>query len=169
MNVSSLIPFSPANSPLVIPLPRLTSSPSRCSTRLHTDLEAQTLIICTWSSTTMEISNLPTICWSIPQNTSTQKNSTRRTMSLSSIRISSMENRWISRALTTVCSYTTAQYGRVPLDTDIVAAMKELIFQPTVEDPPILAEAEHTWHIENWRSLPRREHGPIFEAGGFPW
>jgi ubiquitin carboxyl-terminal hydrolase 7 len=40
---------------------------------------------------------------------------------------------------------------------------------PLPEQPPVIAEAMHTWHIENWQSLPRREHGPVFEAGGFPW
>lgn len=47
--------------------------------------------------------------------------------------------------------------------------IKEIVLPPLAEQPPITAEAVHTWHIENWRSLPRREHGPIFEAGGFPW
>jgi ubiquitin carboxyl-terminal hydrolase 7 len=57
----------------------------------------------------------------------------------------------------------------VALTSTVVAAMKEIIFQPTIENPPILAEAEHTWHIQNWRDLGRREHGPVFEAGGQPW
>lgn len=54
-------------------------------------------------------------------------------------------------------------------DALVDEAMKEIVLPPLHEQPPILADAVHTWHIENWRSLPRREHGPIFEAGGFPW
>lgn len=52
---------------------------------------------------------------------------------------------------------------------DNFEAMKELVLPPLEQEPPILEDQVHTWHIENWRSLPRKEHGPIFEAGGFPW
>lgn len=48
-------------------------------------------------------------------------------------------------------------------------AMKELVLPPLVEEPPILADAVHTWHIEGWRSLAKKEHGPIFHSGGYPW
>jgi ubiquitin carboxyl-terminal hydrolase 7 len=48
-------------------------------------------------------------------------------------------------------------------------AMKELVLPPLVEEPPIIADAVHTWHIEGWRSLAKKEHGPVFEAGGHPW
>jgi len=27
----------------------------------------------------------------------------------------------------------------------------------------------NTWDIENWRTLPKRTHGPAFNAGGHPW
>lgn len=47
--------------------------------------------------------------------------------------------------------------------------LKEIVLPPLAEQPEIIAEAEHTWHIEKWRTLTRREHGPVFEAGGFPW
>lgn len=30
-------------------------------------------------------------------------------------------------------------------------------------------EAISTWRIENWRSMKRKEHGPVFECGGIPW
>lgn len=30
-------------------------------------------------------------------------------------------------------------------------------------------EIIHTWHIEKWRNLSRREHGPVFHCGGSPW
>lgn len=48
-------------------------------------------------------------------------------------------------------------------------AMKSVVLPRLVEDPEILADAVHTWHIENWTELPRKEHGPVFEAGGNPW
>jgi hypothetical protein len=51
----------------------------------------------------------------------------------------------------------------------LVEAMKELIFLPLAEEPEILADAVHTWTIEDWRTLSKKEHGPIFEAGGSPW
>ncbi|KAI9834557.1 MAG: hypothetical protein M1819_002933 [Sarea resinae] len=31
------------------------------------------------------------------------------------------------------------------------------------------ADAVFTWKIENWRGLGRREHGPVFQCGNFPW
>lgn len=30
-------------------------------------------------------------------------------------------------------------------------------------------EAYHTWHIQDWRKLKKKEHGPVFQCGGFPW
>lgn len=48
-------------------------------------------------------------------------------------------------------------------------AMKELVLPPLVEEPPIIADAVYTWHIEGWRRLSKKEHGPVFEAGGHPW
>ena len=50
-----------------------------------------------------------------------------------------------------------------------VEAMKEIAFPPTIEQPRTLSDTVHTWEIKNWRSLSRREHGPVFDAGGFPW
>lgn len=43
--------------------------------------------------------------------------------------------------------------------------------QVLVDIPDTEPEAEtyHTWHIEKWRTLSRREHGPVFECGGSPW
>jgi len=38
-----------------------------------------------------------------------------------------------------------------------------------IPDTETETETYHTWHIEKWRTLPRREHGPIFECGGSPW
>ncbi|KFX95987.1 hypothetical protein V490_03572 [Pseudogymnoascus sp. VKM F-3557] len=57
-----------------------------------------------------------------------------------------------------------------PLPTaDNYEAMKSVVLPRLVEDPEILADAVHTWHIENWTELSRKEHGPVFEAGGNPW
>ncbi|RDL40906.1 Cysteine proteinase [Venustampulla echinocandica] len=55
------------------------------------------------------------------------------------------------------------------LRADNYEAMSDFVLPPLPEDPPALAEGHHTWHIEQWRNAPRREHGPVFEVGGFPW
>jgi len=47
--------------------------------------------------------------------------------------------------------------------------MKELVLPPLAEQPPILEDVVHTWNLENWREYSRREHGPAFECGGYPW
>lgn len=47
--------------------------------------------------------------------------------------------------------------------------MKELVLPPLVDEPKILGDYEHTWTVENWRSLGKKEHGPVFQAHGFPW
>ena len=48
-------------------------------------------------------------------------------------------------------------------------SLKELVLPPLPEEPPILEDAVHTWSIEAWQSLSKKEHGPIFHAGGYPW
>jgi ubiquitin carboxyl-terminal hydrolase 7 len=48
-------------------------------------------------------------------------------------------------------------------------AMRDLVLVPLIEQPEIIAEGHHTWHIEQWRGSKRRDHGPVFEVGGFPW
>lgn len=40
---------------------------------------------------------------------------------------------------------------------------------PEMPDHETQAEAYHTWEIRDWRTLTRREHGPVFECGGHPW
>lgn len=47
--------------------------------------------------------------------------------------------------------------------------MKEIVLPPLLDQPKILEDCVNTWTVENWRDLPKKEHGPIFEAGGFPW
>ncbi|SPN97218.1 probable ubiquitin-specific processing protease 21 [Cephalotrichum gorgonifer] len=56
-----------------------------------------------------------------------------------------------------------------PPRADDYEALKELVLPPLPEDPPILEDAVHTWSIEAWNSLSKKEHGPTFEAGGHPW
>ncbi|KAK0635236.1 hypothetical protein B0T17DRAFT_586816 [Bombardia bombarda] len=48
-------------------------------------------------------------------------------------------------------------------------AMKETVLPPLIEQPRILEDQVHTWSVQNWQSLANKEHGPVFEAGGFPW
>ncbi|ETS80785.1 hypothetical protein PFICI_08314 [Pestalotiopsis fici W106-1] len=49
-------------------------------------------------------------------------------------------------------------------------AMRDLVLPPLLEEPKILEDAVSTWKIENWRAFQsKKEHGPIFMAGGFPW
>jgi ubiquitin carboxyl-terminal hydrolase 7 len=47
--------------------------------------------------------------------------------------------------------------------------MKEYILPPLDAEPEIVADAVHTWKIEEWRNLEKKEHGPVFTAGGSPW
>jgi ubiquitin carboxyl-terminal hydrolase 7 len=42
-------------------------------------------------------------------------------------------------------------------------------FMPLTEGLEIESETMDTWHIENWRTLPKREHGPTFKTGEHPW
>ncbi|EDN02652.1 conserved hypothetical protein [Histoplasma mississippiense (nom. inval.)] len=54
-----------------------------------------------------------------------------------------------------------------PLATDFEAMMAKVL----PENPDLETEAQtyHTWNIENWTKLRRKEHGPVFECGGAPW
>lgn len=47
--------------------------------------------------------------------------------------------------------------------------MKEHVLPPLIEEPRILEDQVFTWTVEGWRSLNKKEHGPVFMAGGFPW
>ena len=42
-------------------------------------------------------------------------------------------------------------------------------FMPENPDYEIEVEDVNTWTIENWRQLPKRTTGPIFQVGGHPW
>jgi ubiquitin carboxyl-terminal hydrolase 7 len=46
--------------------------------------------------------------------------------------------------------------------------MKDIVFADK-EGLEILDETHNTWHIQRWRSLDKKEHGPTFECGGSPW
>ena len=48
-------------------------------------------------------------------------------------------------------------------------AMQDLVLPPLDQQPPIIATVHNTWEITHWNELGKRVHGPIFEAGGFPW
>ncbi|KAG6004547.1 hypothetical protein E4U21_000931 [Claviceps maximensis] len=60
------------------------------------------------------------------------------------------------------------QLQDLPLANDY-EAVKELALPPLLDEPKILEDAHNTWTVENWRNLGKREHGPIFQAGGYPW
>jgi ubiquitin carboxyl-terminal hydrolase 7 len=47
--------------------------------------------------------------------------------------------------------------------------MKEIVLPPLLEEPRTLDDAVSTWTVEDWRSLSKKEHGPVFHAGGYPW
>ena len=47
-------------------------------------------------------------------------------------------------------------------------AMKSRVLVP-LPDLEIESEAVNTWNIEGYRSLNKKEHGPIFQCGGHPW
>lgn len=49
-----------------------------------------------------------------------------------------------------------------------VETFKKHVFPP-LDDLEVEDETYNTWHIEKWRQLTRREHGPVFECGGAPW
>ncbi|KAI6857315.1 cysteine proteinase [Hortaea werneckii] len=42
-------------------------------------------------------------------------------------------------------------------------------FMPAHPDYETEAEAVFSWDITNWRSLPKRTHGPVFHCAGHPW
>ncbi|KAI4209489.1 MAG: hypothetical protein LQ351_007566 [Letrouitia transgressa] len=54
-----------------------------------------------------------------------------------------------------------------PLADDYDAIRERYL--PLLPDLETEYEAENTWHIENYRSLTRKERGPKFDCGGHPW
>ncbi|KAL2152444.1 hypothetical protein VTH82DRAFT_5628 [Thermothelomyces myriococcoides] len=56
-----------------------------------------------------------------------------------------------------------------PLLASDYEAMKQHVLPPLPEEPRILDDQVHTWTVEGWRSLLKKERGPIFHAGGYPW
>ncbi|KAK4185020.1 putative ubiquitin carboxyl-terminal hydrolase [Podospora australis] len=55
-----------------------------------------------------------------------------------------------------------------PLVTDY-EAMRDLILPPLQEEPPILEDKVSTWEIQGFRAMNKKERGPVFQAGGYPW
>ena len=51
---------------------------------------------------------------------------------------------------------------------DDFEALKKRFFVD-VADHEVEYEASHTWKIENWKSLERKERGPVFSCGPHPW
>lgn len=47
-------------------------------------------------------------------------------------------------------------------------AMKQKVFPPLDDLEPI-ADSHSTWAIKDWRALPERCNGPLFECGSFDW
>ncbi|KAH8888720.1 ubiquitin carboxyl-terminal hydrolase [Thozetella sp. PMI_491] len=62
----------------------------------------------------------------------------------------------------------TAEANEAPLANNY-EAMKDTVLPPLAEEPRILEDAVDTWTVQNWRQLNKKEHGPVFQAGGFPW
>lgn len=54
-------------------------------------------------------------------------------------------------------------------DAALDKTMKEHVLPALIDEPPILEDQVHTWEIKGWRNLNKKEHGPTFHAGGFPW
>ncbi|KAK0873290.1 ubiquitin-specific protease ubp15 [Friedmanniomyces endolithicus] len=55
----------------------------------------------------------------------------------------------------------------LPLATDHDAIRDR--FMPPYDEYETEAEAVFTWDITNWRSLPKRTNGPVFQCAGHPW
>ena len=55
----------------------------------------------------------------------------------------------------------------LPLADDNEGMQKR--FLPELPEYETEAEAWFTWDITNWRSLPKRTHGPVFHCAGQPW
>ena len=55
-------------------------------------------------------------------------------------------------------------HGDRTADIDAVEEMKKQVLFD-IADTETEIESYNTWHIENWRTLQRREHGPIFTCG----
>ncbi|KAL4789589.1 hypothetical protein BDV19DRAFT_373829 [Aspergillus venezuelensis] len=54
-----------------------------------------------------------------------------------------------------------------PSADDFPAMMSRVL--PKDPDLETADETWHTWSIQDWRKLKKKEHGPTFQCGGFPW
>ncbi len=47
--------------------------------------------------------------------------------------------------------------------------MREVVLPPLLEEPRVLDDVTNTWEVDQWRTLAKKMHGPVFQAGGYPW
>ncbi|KAK9449666.1 uncharacterized protein V1518DRAFT_414322 [Limtongia smithiae] len=52
---------------------------------------------------------------------------------------------------------------------DDYATMKQLLYQQMDDDLEIQIETQAVWHVQSWKELERRIHGPPFRCGDFEW
>ena len=62
---------------------------------------------------------------------------------------------------------TTIVANATPRADDFDAMKKEYLEPPA--DLEVLDETINTWKITNWYNLGKKEHGPVFDCGGYPW
>ncbi|KAK0727330.1 hypothetical protein B0T26DRAFT_637316 [Lasiosphaeria miniovina] len=62
----------------------------------------------------------------------------------------------------------STENATVMLANDFVA-MKDHVLPPLVEEPHVLEDQIFTWEVVSWANMTKKEHGPAFQAGGFPW
>ena len=66
-------------------------------------------------------------------------------------------------------AWCTVESGSTTMsDRELDDAMKSRVL-PKIPDLEIESEAVHTWNIENYRHLSKKERGPKFDCGGHPW
>lgn len=70
-------------------------------------------------------------------------------------------------AVTSAFSVKLEDMSDSPIFTTDAAMMARIL----PKDPDLETEDEtyHTWHIQDWRKLKKKEHGPVFQCAGFPW
>lgn len=66
------------------------------------------------------------------------------------------------------CTCAPGSFGVGMLTAWVDDEMKEHVLVDK-EGLETLDETCNTWHIEKWRNLTRKEHGPTFQCGGSPW
>lgn len=66
-----------------------------------------------------------------------------------------------------MCSIDCKEYFLKCVSAAVPAVMARVL----PKDPDLETEDEtwHTWNIQDWRKLKKKEHGPVFQCGGSPW